>query len=381
MKLFRKILPLLLSFCLLIPVTLPASAAESSNAAKVVVSASEPDSNGLFTVSVTAYNATFDTFQYSFNFDKSVVAPASWSSGEATTDFAAFAKAADSIQDAIYEGYMPKGLGLINTVGLNVSKAYTAGSDGLLLFSYRFKTIAEGSSGIALATSETGNPYNEVISEGGQLLRDDASVKASYIFVLPAALTGGKGDVEETAEAVMTKAQRTKDTLILQIGNYAAAKDGALCHIYTGEKQITPYIKTDGSGNGRTMVPARFIAEKLGAQVEYNGQSKTISILMNDTVIKMTIGSNTYTVNGVKRTMDAAAEIKACGDGSGNGRTMVPMRFVADALGKAVYWDEADKLVIITEADAPWKASRNAEKELTQDVLLITSPLLRDIIK
>jgi hypothetical protein len=43
--------------------------------------------------------------------------------------------------------------------------------------------------------------------------------------------------------------------------------------------------------------------------------------------------------------------------------------------------DEVDRLVIVTEPDEPWQADRDAETELTEDVLLIISPLLRDTIQ
>jgi hypothetical protein len=60
----------------------------------------------------------------------------------------------------------------------------------------------------------------------------DDNLETSYVFRLPSVLTGGEGDVEITTQPVMTKAERAENTVILQIGNYAAAKDGALCHIY-----------------------------------------------------------------------------------------------------------------------------------------------------
>jgi hypothetical protein len=379
MRRFVKILTFLLCLCLLIPALAPVSA--SAEGARVVFSASVPDEEGFFAVSVTVYDATFDAFQYSFNFDTSIVTPVSWSSGELATDFNSFAKISDSLQDAMYEGYMPTDSGLINTVGLNVAKAYVAGSDGLLIFTYRFRRIADGSAGLALATSETGESYNSVLPSGGILLYGDDNLETSYVFRLPSVLTGGEGDVEITTQPVMTKAERAENTVILQIGNYAAAKDGALCHIYPGEKQVTPYIKTDENGNGRTMVPVRFVAEALGASVNWDDNTKTVTIAMGGDVVQMTVGSNGYTINGETRTMDAAAEIVDCGDGSGNGRAMVPMRFAAEALGKAVYWDEADRLVIVTEPDEPWQTGRDAETELTEDVLLIISPLLRDLIQ
>jgi nucleoid-associated protein YejK len=129
------------------------------------------------------------------------------------------------------------------------------------------------------------------------------------------------------------------------------------------------------------MVPVRFVAEALGASVDWDADSQTVTIARGEDTVQMTVGSNGYTINGQTRTMDAVVEIQDWGDGSGNGRAMVPMRFAAEALGKAVYWDEADRLVIVTEPDEPWQTGRDAETELTEDVLLIISPLLRDLIQ
>ncbi|HWP79632.1 MAG TPA: copper amine oxidase N-terminal domain-containing protein [Candidatus Acidoferrum sp.] len=179
----------------------------------------------------------------------------------------------------------------------------------------------------------------------------------------------------------MTKADRAKNTIILQIDNYAAAKDGALCHLYPGEKQITPYIKTGENGNGRTMVPVRFLAETMGATVLWDDATLTATITIGDDVLQMTIGSVVYTVNGETKTMDVPPETLYYNGESGYGRTMVPISFAAQALGKAVYWDNADRLVIITEQDLPWQDGRGAEAELKEDVLLVISPLLRDLIQ
>jgi hypothetical protein len=54
--------------------------------------------------------------------------------------------------------------------------------------------------------------------------------------------------------------------------------------------------------------------------------------------VQLTIGSKTMVVNGVAITMDVAPEIQA-------GRTMLPFRWVATALGASVGWDEATKTV------------------------------------
>jgi hypothetical protein len=358
----------------------------SAAGARVVFSASAPDADGLFTVSVTAYDAKFDAFQFSINYDSGVVTPASWSTGAATREFKSFAKAGTDADKLDVYGYAPNDKDLINYAGIaypeDVSQVspddfyVSAGSGGALIVTFRFKLLHEGDTGIALATSGTGKAYNNSVPNGLTISKAGVSFGVDVSFKFTSGLSGS-----DTTSSVISKEERARNTIILQIGNYAAAKDGALCHIYPGEKQVTPYIQGDGSGNGRTMVPLRFVAETLGASVSWIGSAKPITITLGGNTVVMTVGSTAYTVNGAAKIMDAAPEMKDIGDGSGNGRVMVPMRFVIEALGKDVYWDNTNSLVVVTEPEVPWQADRNAEQELTSDVLLVISPLLRDLIK
>ncbi len=82
--------------------------------------------------------------------------------------------------------------------------------------------------------------------------------------------------------------------------------------------------------NGRTYVPLRALSNIFDAQCNYNGNTKQVTITKGDTVIAMTIGENQFTVNGKAKTMDAPAYI------SENGRTMVPVRFIANAFGAVI---------------------------------------------
>ncbi len=80
----------------------------------------------------------------------------------------------------------------------------------------------------------------------------------------------------------------------------------------------------------RTMVPVRFVAEALGCTVDFskNASGRTDKVYINgSSSIVLTIGSTTYTVDGASRTMDTAPVVNS------DWRTMVPVRFVAEALG------------------------------------------------
>ena len=76
----------------------------------------------------------------------------------------------------------------------------------------------------------------------------------------------------------------------------------------------------------RTMVPFRVLGEAFGAEVDWNQDAQSVTYTVGDTEIVMTIGENTYTLNGEEQTMDTAPVLS--GD-----RTYVPVRFVAEDLG------------------------------------------------
>jgi hypothetical protein len=89
--------------------------------------------------------------------------------------------------------------------------------------------------------------------------------------------------------------------------------------------------------DGRTLVPIRSVAEVLGAQVNWEDSTQTVLINKDDKHIELTIGSKSPTVNGSPVNLDAPAVII-------NGRTMVPLRFVSEALGAKVVWDGTVKI-------------------------------------
>lgn len=106
--------------------------------------------------------------------------------------------------------------------------------------------------------------------------------------------------------------------------------------VYVDENKMAfpdaqPYIDT----NGRTMIPVRFPAQAFGADVTWNQANKTATISSNAKVVKVTVGSTNYSVNGEQRKMDTVAILK-------DSRTFVPLRFISEALGVEVDWRRLD---------------------------------------
>ena len=105
----------------------------------------------------------------------------------------------------------------------------------------------------------------------------------------------------------------------------------------TKTMDVAPIIR-----NSRTMLPVRYVAEALGASIDWDGATSTATLKTADTEIKITVGAATATVNGQSVTLDSPAFIE-------NSRTYMPVRFVAETLGGSVAWDGATSTATITK--------------------------------
>ncbi|ALS21031.1 stalk domain-containing protein [Paenibacillus naphthalenovorans] len=110
------------------------------------------------------------------------------------------------------------------------------------------------------------------------------------------------------------------------------------------DDQWIPFEVHPDLTNGRTMVPVRTLAEALGYEVTFDAGTRTVRLSKDGTIIEMGMDRN-----GLKRTAkgrewssetDAAPYIK-------QDRMFVPIRFVAEAIGLDVQWDNASRTAIL----------------------------------
>ncbi len=94
--------------------------------------------------------------------------------------------------------------------------------------------------------------------------------------------------------------------------------------------------------DNRTMVPVRYIAETLGADVHWYGSERKVSIHKDEKTILLYIDSPLVTVDGKESTLDTSPFIL-------NNRTMVPIRFVSETLGAKVDWVQSERAVYVTD--------------------------------
>jgi hypothetical protein len=95
--------------------------------------------------------------------------------------------------------------------------------------------------------------------------------------------------------------------------------------------------------NNRTLVPFRATFEALGMSVDWDNSTKTITGSTVDGItITLKLGSKVADVSGTTVKLETPPVIVG-------GRTLVPLRFIAESLGADVRWDKVTKTVIIKD--------------------------------
>lgn len=95
---------------------------------------------------------------------------------------------------------------------------------------------------------------------------------------------------------------------------------------------------------GRTLVPVRTISEGLGATVEWVAEDQKVTIIKEDVEIVLHIDRNVAIVNGQEVEIDAPSTLYG-------GRTYVPLRFIAEAFGLEVNYDEETGMIEIEKVE------------------------------
>ena len=100
--------------------------------------------------------------------------------------------------------------------------------------------------------------------------------------------------------------------------------------------EVPPIIE-----NGRTLVPLRAIFEAMGASVNWDNSTRTVTSVKGTTTVVLPIGSTRPTVDGQVWPLEVPAKIK-------NDRTLAPLRFVGEAFGGKVDWNSSTRIITIT---------------------------------
>lgn len=217
-----------------------------------------------------------------------------------------------------YEIYTPSSSGGITTTKFTVNFDSNGGSDVESQSVARSTKVKE-----PIAPTKSGFKFNGWYTDKNCTKKYDFTTRVKADFTLYAGWTIGNVEVQPEVN---------KNAIVLTIGKNVATVFGE-----SKTNDVAPIIRND-----RTMLPARFAAESLGAKVEWNEELQQVTITKDDVTIVITIGSDKVLVNGEEKTIDSPAFIE-------NDRTYTPIRFICEELGADVDWNETTQTVTITK--------------------------------
>jgi hypothetical protein len=214
-----------------------------------------------------------------------------------------------------------------NLAGVTYSNGnfVVVGSSGTILTSPDGKTWASETSGTTSPLNAVCYNNNILVAVGnsGAILQETVSGQTNQ-----SPSTGSTNQSPSTGSAPVTTPG--EQLAIFTIGQTSFFLDGQ-----SYNTDAAPFIS-----NGRTLVPVRYLADALGATTNWDGATQKVTINKGSATIELTINGMTITTNGKASQMEAAPLLV-------NGRTYLPARDIAEALGYTVEWDAASQTVNI----------------------------------
>lgn len=132
-------------------------------------------------------------------------------------------------------------------------------------------------------------------------------------------------------------ADENADSITLQIGNPIMTADNEETEIDEGRDTVPVIVE------GRTLLPIRAVIETMGGTVDWDNEQQTTVLLYGDNKVELQINSNIAYLNGEEKELDAVPVII-------NGRTMLPIRFIAESFGFNVDWNSTEQIITINKS-------------------------------
>ena len=152
-------------------------------------------------------------------------------------------------------------------------------------------------------------------------------------------IQGGTTGIESDPGTVgSTQPTNIDNTNVDMINKVVLTLDSKIA-LVDGQEQtlLTPPTVVDNT----TLLPMRFVADQVvGAQVDWNPETKQVTMTKNGTIVIVTIGSKTATIDGMPVELLAAPVVK-------NNTTLVPLRFLSEAFNVSIDYNSATKTITL----------------------------------
>lgn len=337
---------------------------------------SEPDENGVFTLSASFEKMRFLTFQFAVRYDKEAVVPYDTQTESEAENFATFAetvshKGLNAIGETLdvqrglftFTGYMMPGSEVEGAEKAG-DEALTGENFGLYTFTFKLRD-KEADPKFEIAFNDGNGVYFDYFPQGASVNCFDGTQTGTVVFEKNGEEQKIPFDsVKYSPPPVMTKARRLENTLYLQSSNYAAAKDGVLKIIERDNKSVTPK-------NGKTemFVPLRFVCESFGLEITWDNEKRTSIVKNGESVYEVNPDNGTVIKDTTPLEMSENAYIS-------ENRIFVTLSAAAEITGTKVWYDDLSKAAILTTGEE-WQSEREAEKEALSAMQFVTSPFVK----
>jgi transcriptional regulator CtsR len=195
---------------------------------------------------------------------------------------------------------------------------------------------SDNEDGFKIERKKSGGSYSQIATVGRNVTSYTNSGLANdtrYYYRVRAYNEAGNSSYSNEASAVTGKDETIIRLLIGDPSYYVNNKVKTM--------DTAPFIMED-----RTLLPIRYVAEELGARVEWDNDERKVTITLEGTRIELWIERNYAMVDGLYRAIDEynpnVKPIIVL-----PGRTMLPLRFIAENLGCQVEWDPARSEVTV----------------------------------
>lgn len=146
------------------------------------------------------------------------------------------------------------------------------------------------------------------------------------VLIIAALFFSGFNAVQ-TAAAEVNVESEIQDAIVLSVNSSKVYVNGKQGRIDENDKQIVPFVE-----NGNTMVPLRFLTDKLGGDISWDPEAQEITIKINSDIARIRLGDTTININDRKINMNVASKTM-------NGITYLPLRqVVEDLFHKKLYY-------------------------------------------
>ncbi len=197
------------------------------------------------------------------------------------------------------------------------------------------------------SSSDLGISITDFFIEGNSIFDVNVNPSTTYYYTIKPVLSEANplqnkdevlgetiGFYTATTDAETASSQAQKSVIVLQINNKFMNVNGESKEIDPGRGTVPMII------SGRTMIPITAMIQEMGGTVGWDGATRKVTITARGKVLEMWLDQKTIKVNGASVEMDVAPVAK-------NGRTYVPVSFVANNLNAKVSWLNSTKEAIV----------------------------------